>query len=226
VKNNLQIVGSLLSLQAARSKDPNTREALQDALVRIDAMSLSQRFMQQQEEEESISSLELFESFAAQIRARLGGGRRGLILTSDIEARVMPLEAGSRLVLIAAEAILCAYRVSSETNPLTCRLTVSFNPDGVEMKLEVPGEPDAFECGPEVVSRGLIDGYVRQMRGRLSAEAGSGELMISAPCAPAREEDEPPRLPSPPSDAENGQNKAQDPNFFRVLDRTHGHVAS
>ena len=222
VKNNLQIVGSLLSLQASRSKDVGTKDALQDALVRIDAMSLSQRFMQQQEEEDSISSLELFESFAAQIRARLGAGRRGLVLTSDIEARVMPLEAGSRLVLIAAEAILCAFRTTSDANPLTCRLTVSFNTDGVEMKLATPGEPVAFDCGPDVISRGLIDGYVRQMRGRLQADPGSGELLVSAPCGPAPEE-QPSRQPP---QAETGGDKAQDPNFFRVLDRTHGHVAS
>jgi len=222
VKNNLQIVGSLLSLQASRSKDVSAKDALQDALVRIDAMSLSQRFMQQQEEEEdSISSLELFESFAGQIRARLGGGRRGLVLSSDIEARVMPLEAGSRLVLIAAEAILCAFRASSDTNPLTCLLTVSFNPDGVELNLSVPGEPNAFDCGPDQISRGLIDGYVRQMRGRLQAEAGSGGLLVSAPCGPPRVQQQPRR-----PDGETGKDVSQDPKFFRVLDRTHGDVAS
>jgi signal transduction histidine kinase len=218
VKNNLQIVGSLLSLQASRSKDAGTKDALQDALVRIDAMSLSQRFMQQQEEEDSISSLELFESFSGQIRARLGGGRRGLVLSSDVEARVMPLEAGSRLVLIAAEAILCAFRASSGANPLTCLLTVSFNLDDVELKLSVPGEPNAFDCGPDQISRGLIDGYVRQMRGRLRAEAGSAELLVSAPCGPPREQQQP--------DGEMGRDVAQDTKFFRVLDRTHGDVAS
>jgi two-component sensor histidine kinase len=221
VKNNLQIVGSLLSLQASRSQNIDTKDALQDALVRIDAMSLSQRFMQQQEEEDSISSMELFESFAGQIRARLGGGRRGLVLTSDIEARVMPLEAGSRLVLIAAEAILCAFRACPDANPLTCRLAVSFNPDGVEMTLSVPGEPDAFECGPDQISRGLIDGYVRQMRGRLRAEPGSAELTVSAPCGPAA-----PEQPLQQDEPETGRNEAQDPKFFRVLDRTHGGVAS
>jgi hypothetical protein len=221
VKNNLQIVGSLLSLQASRSQNPDTKDALQDALVRIDAMSLSQRFMQQQEEEDSISSLELFEGFAAQIRARLGSGRRGLVLNADIEPRVMPLDAGSRLVLIAAEAILCAFRACPGANPLICNMAVRFNPDGVEMRLSVPDWPRAFDCGPEQISRSLIDGYVRQMRGRLLAEAGSGELTVSAPCGPAPSE-QPQREDRP----EAGGDAAQDPNFFRVLDRTHGHVAS
>jgi hypothetical protein len=222
VKNNLQIVGSLLSLQASRSQNSDTKNALQDALVRIDAMSLSQRFMQQREEEEdSISSLELFENFAAQIRARLGGGRRALVLSSDIEARIMPLETGSRLVLIAAEAILCAFRACPDANPLTCHMAVSFNPDGVEMKLSVPGQPGAFDCGPEHISRGLIDGYVRQMRGRLRAEPGAGELSVSAPCGAART-GHGPRA----NDPESGGDVAQDPKFFRVLDRTHDTVAS
>ena len=193
VKNNLQIVGSLLSLQAARSRDPDTREALQDALVRIDAMSLSQRFMQQHEEDEEdcISSVELFEAFVAQIRARLGAGRRGLDLTSDVEPRVLPTLTGSRLVLVAAEALLCAFR-GSRNDPLRCLLQVRFVGGTVSMSLAVTNAPDAFAGSPQSISRDLIGGYVRQLRGVLEAPAGGGSLAVTAPCAPmSRASDEP-----------------------------------
>jgi hypothetical protein len=221
VKNNLQIVGSLLSLQAARSKDPATKEALQDAMVRIDAMSLSQRFMQQQEEEDSVSSLELFEAFAGQIRARLGGGRHGLVLSSDIEPRILPLETGSRLVLIGAEAIICAFR-ASQTNPLLCHLTVGFGSETVDLKLTVVGEPDAFSCGPDQISRDLIDGYVRQVRGRLHTPSGGAELSVSAPCPAPRPE----HLAVDQEGTPTRGDPTQAPKFFRLLDRTHSDLAS
>lgn len=216
VKNNLQIVGSLLSLQASRSSDPGVREALQDALVRIDAMSLSQKFMQQQEEEERISSTELFEAFAAQARARLGAGRRALNLVLDVEAGIIPLETGSRLVLAAAEALLCAFR-TSDKNPMTCRLEVCFEDECVRLTLTAIGSPDAFTACPDWVSRDLLDGYVRQLRGRLRADPGSGELCVFAPVV----------TPFPPArDAAEPASSAQGLKFFRVFDRTHGGVAS
>ncbi len=217
VKNNLQIVGSLLSLQAARNTDPDTKAALQDAMVRIDALSLSQRFTQQQEEEDVISSVELFEAFVGQIRARLGSVRRGLALTTDIEAHVLPLDTGSRLTMIAAEALVCAFR-STRSNPLACHLKLTFNVDGVEMTLTVADEPDAFICGPDQISRDLIDGYIRQMRGRLNVLEGTGQLTVSAPCHLPRHEAE-----QAPADAPSS---TQTPKFFRVLDRTHRSVAS
>ena len=216
VKNNLQIIGSLLSLQASRSTDTGVREALQDALVRIDAMSLSQKFMQQQEEEEQISSTELFEAFAIQARARLGAGRNALNLVLDVEAGVIPLETGSRLVLAAAEALLCAFR-ASDADPMICRLEVCFEDDCVRLTLRTPGAPDAFIDCPDRVSRDLLDGYVRQLRGRLRADPGSGELCIFAPLTI--------RFPSV-RDAGEPASSTQGLKFFRVFDRTHGGVAS
>ncbi len=216
VKNNLQIIGSLLSLQASRSTDIGVREALQDALTRIDAISLSQRFMQQQEEEERVSSTELFDAFATQARARLGGGQRALNLIMEIEPGIMPLETGSRLVLAAAEAVLCAFRASDEAS-VTCRLTLSFEDECVRLTLNATGAPEAFTACPDRVSRDLIDGYVRQLRGRLRADPGSGELCIFAPLAT--------QLPPPPAVVERAGG-AQGMKFFRVFDRTHGGVAS
>jgi two-component sensor histidine kinase len=221
VKNNLQIVGSLLSLQAARSKDQGAREALLDAMVRIDAMSLSQQFMQQREEEEdSISSVELFEAFVAQSRARLGLGPRGLDLTSDIELRVIPLLTGSRLILVAADALICAFR-NSGGHPMTCRLMLQFADDSVTMTLAVEDEPDAFARTPDGVSRDLIGGYVRQLRGVLDIPAGAGRLTVVAPCAPIGQEQVDAPAPAP---ADIGQ--AQGSKFFRLLHRTHSRLAS
>ena len=101
---------------------------------------------------------------------------------------------------------------------MVCDLKVRFSPDGVDMTLSVPGEPDAFFCGPEQISRDLIDGYVRQMRGRLSIPVRGGELTVSAPCAP------PSTVAADP--AAEPATGAQSPQFFRLLDRTHGGVAS
>ena len=187
VKNNLQIVGSLLSPQAARATDPAAKAALQDALVRIDAMSLSQRFMQE-EEEETVASVELFETFLTQARARLGGQRCGVDFILDVESFVLPLETASRLVMVAVEALLCAFRSSDGSLQFT--ITVRREAESVVLRLAAPGHPDIF-CDGERVSRDLIDGYVRQLSGRLDAPHGASTLVLHAPLGPPRRRREP-----------------------------------
>jgi HAMP domain-containing protein len=212
VKNNMQIVGSLLSLQAQRSDDPAAREALLDALVRLDAIALGQRFMQEQEEEEQVSSTELFEAFVRQSRARLGSGRRSLEVVGEIEPRLMPLEVGSRLVLLAAEALLDAYHASS--GPLSFHLALRFEDRSVVLALSAPLQPGAIPAG---VSHDLIQGYVRQLRARLEVAQGSGAMLIRVPL--------PPPAPAAANDTARASS-AQGPKFFRILDRTERGVAS
>jgi hypothetical protein len=119
-------------------------------------------------------------------------------------------------VLAAAEAVLCAFRASDE-GVVTCRLTVGFEDECVRLTLSAMGAPDAFTACHDRVSRDLIDGYVRQLRGRLRADPGSGELCIFAPVNT--------QLPPPPAIVQPAS-AAQGMKFFRVFDRTQGGLAS
>lgn len=211
VKNNLQIVGSLLSLQAQRSPDPSARRALLDALVRVDAMALGQRFMQAQEDEEQISTSALFEAFVHQTRARLGAGRGFLDITADIEPGFIPLETGSRLVMLAAEALLQASQ--SAPDRLAFRLAVRF--EGGDVVLAWSPTPDG--SSDSQIFHDLIQGYARQLRTRVEPAPDLGGLQVRAV------------LPRPAPVAANDAGRArssQGPKFFRILDRTERGVAS
>lgn len=211
VKNNLQIVGSLLSLQAQRAADPAAREALLDALVRVDAIALGQRFMQAQEDEEQVSTTELFETFVRQSRARLGAGRRALDIVAEIEPGVIPLETGSRLVMLAAEGLLHACHGAS--GPLAFRLQVRF--EDKDVILNWSPAPEAAEDAR--ISHDLMQGYVRQLRARLEPGPQPGSIQVRA------------ALPQPAPAAANDTapvNSSQGPKLFRILDRTERGVAS
>jgi two-component sensor histidine kinase len=211
VKNNLQIVGSLLSLQAQRTDDPATREALLDALVRVDAIALGQRFMQAQEEEVQVPSVDLFEAFVRQSLARLGVGRRALEIVADIEPGLIPQETGARLVMLAAEALLHACH--ADPGPLTFRLELRFERDAVVLGWSPA--PDAAADGR--VTHDLIHGYLRQLRAKLEPAPGQGALQARTPL--------PPRTPPVANDAAP-VTLSQSPKFFRILDRTERGVAS
>ena len=180
VKNNLQIVGSLLSLQGNRADDPKVKDALMDALVRIDAMSLAQRFMQEDEEAGAISSGELFQAWASQIRARLGGCGRGLRLRLDVQERQLSLDLAAPMALIATEALMQAYRRPCP-KPLACRLKVAMHEhEDVVLSICVEEDAHAFEAAGGI-GLTLIEGYVRQIRGRLDLPEDAGRLTVHAP---------------------------------------------
>lgn len=211
VKNNLQIVGSLLSLQVQRSDDPAAREALLDALVRVDAIALGQRFMRAQEEEAQAPSVELFEAFVRQSLARLSVSRRALEIVAEVEPGLIPQETGARLVLLAAEALLQACH--AVPGPLTFRLEVRFEEDAVILAWSPPPEPTA--AGD--IAHDLIHGYVRQLRAQLEPASRPGAIQARAPL--------PPKTPAAANDAAPTPS-SQGPKFFRILDRTERGVAS
>jgi two-component sensor histidine kinase len=210
VKNNLQIVGSMLSLQAQRSGDPAAREALLDALVRVDAIALGQRSMQAREDDEQVSAVELFEAFVRQCLARLGVGRRSLEIVANIEPGLIPQETGARLVLLAAEALL--YACHAVSGPLVFHLTLRFEGEAVLLAWS-----PASQTASDDVSHDLMGGYVRQLRALLEPGPGPDHLQARTP------------LPRTAPDAANDAATAasgQGPKFFRILDRTQRGVAS
>jgi HAMP domain-containing protein len=211
VKNNLQIVGSLLSLQAQRSDDPAAREALLDALVRVDAIALGQRFMQGQEDEEQVSSVELFEAFVRQSLARLSAVRRALDIAADIEPGLIPQETGARLVALAAEALLHACH--AVPGPLAFHLTVRFEDGAVVLAWSPAPEAQADAR----VTDDLIHGYVRQLRAKLEPAPRPDVLQARTPLL----------RPSPAAANDAAEvGASQGPKFFRILDRTERGVAS
>jgi len=179
VKNNLQIVGSLLSLQAARSSDAKVKSAIRDALVRIDTLALSQRFMKPTEGKDTVSASEIFGGLVSQLRARL---RRpgALSLTLDIEDLTLDLEFAGRLVLIAGEVILVATHRASQ-NPLSINLRLRGQDTGaVVLTISTDNAATLLQSAPGDISLGLIDGYLKQVRGRVEAAADPSQLTILA----------------------------------------------
>lgn len=178
VKNNLQIVGSLLSMQAAHTENIAVREALTDALVRMDAMALVQRFAEEAEEDRIVDGAALFSALAAQLQARLRRGRRRILLEFNIEACRIGLESLSPLLLIATEAVLLAYRRPAGFD---ARISVSLWTEGATPHLMVRADNDAlaFTDARDEISVKMMDGYARQLHAQLDRTSEPGVLTLA-----------------------------------------------
>src|SRR5271156_1509406 len=111
VKNNLQVVMSLLSLQAKRLKDPVAQDALRDTSTRINALALVHRILYEIDDENTVDMQKLLEQLAEQTSEGFGGGDDHTIgVTTDILARSVPSDMAVTLSLFAVEAITNAFK--------------------------------------------------------------------------------------------------------------------
>jgi two-component sensor histidine kinase len=115
VKNNLQIVMSLLSLQTGQLKDPVAREALMQAQVRINALALVHRILHEIEDQTTIDLKRLLHELIHQITEGMRGDHAGIKVEENLVARDVSGEVAVPLALFAVEALTNIFKYAFAT---------------------------------------------------------------------------------------------------------------
>lgn len=110
VKNNLQIVMSLLSLQAARLTDPRAQETLRQTRARINALALVHRILYEIDDQRIVNVKPLLEQLAEQTSEGFGGDRRHVRVDVDCLPCDVPSEMAVPLALLTVEALTNAFK--------------------------------------------------------------------------------------------------------------------
>lgn len=110
VKNNLQVVMSLLSLQAAQSKDMSVRTALSDAQARINALALIHRNLNQMEDQTKVDLEPLLGELVRQVIDAHGVDRSRTSITVDISSVQVTGEIAVPLALFIVETLANIFR--------------------------------------------------------------------------------------------------------------------
>jgi two-component sensor histidine kinase len=110
VKNNLQIVMSLLSLQAGQLKDPAARDALTQAQIRINALALVHRILHEIEDQTTIDLKRLLTELTHQIVEGMRGENRKIEVEETIVARDVSGDVAVPLALFAVEALTNIFK--------------------------------------------------------------------------------------------------------------------
>jgi two-component sensor histidine kinase len=117
VKNNLQIVMSLLSLQSNKLRDSASREALDQARTRINALALVHRILYELDNAGLVDMRALWTELAEQLHQSFGGERRGIQIKVNVEEqRVVPADFAIPLTLFTVEALTNAYKHAFDAN--------------------------------------------------------------------------------------------------------------
>jgi two-component sensor histidine kinase len=108
VKNNLQIVMSLLSIQANQVKDPGAKDALVQAQTRINALALVHRILNELEDQSFLDIKQLLEELSHQIAGGMSNER--VRVEVDVPSRVVSGSIAVALALFTVEALTNIFK--------------------------------------------------------------------------------------------------------------------
>jgi two-component sensor histidine kinase len=168
VKNNLQVISSLLSLQQRGLKDPAAREAVMDTRQRITALAQVYRALYQGPDLKRVDLRPFLEELTAQLMsadAMMPGATRTEVHADPL---VIDPDRLAPLALFAVEAISVAQKRAPEDRGSA--LFVEFHVSGPQAELSIRDEGGAVSEEPQGVSRTLMTAFARQLGGALSYE--------------------------------------------------------
>lgn len=175
VKNNLQIVMSLLSLQAGQVKDASAREALLQAQTRINALALVHRILNELENQSILDLKDLLNQLCRQTGE--GIGAENVRVEVDVPSRVV---SGSVAVAVALFTVEVLTNIFKHAYPAqrqgVIRVTMTETGDG-RLRLAIADDGIGFEEGHATRSVGsrLIKTFGLQLGGISSVRSVAGE---------------------------------------------------
>jgi two-component sensor histidine kinase len=176
VKNNLQVITSLLNMQQRALTDPAAREAMSDTRQRITALALIYRALYQSPDLRSVDVRQFLEELVAQLSS--GEGGRPSAIRTELEADDLEIDPDKLppLALFAVEAVSNArkHAFDQETGGL---IRVRFTVGSDEVVLDVIDNGrglDSEAQGEGGVGRTLMSAFARQLRGQMSIDAADG----------------------------------------------------
>jgi two-component sensor histidine kinase len=176
VKNNLQIVTSLLKLQSRTIADEACRQPLEQAQIRMSALALIHRLHYEQEDAftaAGISTDRLLSGLCSQLRS-VFQDRTGVELSCQIEGNGLALDTAIPLTLFTVEAVTNAYGHAFPDGRLGT-ITVDFRRANGSAELCIRDNGVGFDTRSEYRSMGrqLLEAFAHQLGGTLRLESAT-----------------------------------------------------
>ncbi len=194
VKNNLQIVASLLNLQADRARESGAGAEFAMARERVQALATLHQHLYMRRNYEQAELRPFLDDLCRQLSDTLGMARRNAVtIDIDVEDIALPSDQAISLALLMTEAVSNAMR-HGFADGRSGRIHVSLHKDETMARLEIAddgiGMPDPVPS--EGLGLFLIRGFAAHLGGELEIDGTHGtRLGISFPLP---EDDEEERL--------------------------------
>jgi two-component sensor histidine kinase len=179
VKNNLQVISSLLYLQANSLSDGAAREVLRDTRERVNSIALVHEQLYRSANFSAIDFGEHLRELAANVAYSHGAERRGIALEMKVMEVNLQLDVAIPASLIFNELLSNAFKHAFPGNR-TGRVEVTLYQNGSDdLVLRVSddgaGLPDGLDWNrPATLGLKIVRNLTEQIHGRIDVAAGAG----------------------------------------------------
>jgi len=174
VKNNLQIVMSLLSIQANQVKDAVAKEALVQAQTRINALALVHRILNELENQSTLDISQLLDELCHQIAGGMSNDR--VRVEVNVPSRVVSGSVAVALALFTVEVLTNIFKHAyPDERDGVIRVSMT-QVEGGKLRLEIADDGKGFamdQTSKSVGSR-LIKTFGLQLGGVSSVQSEPG----------------------------------------------------
>lgn len=184
VKNTLQIVVSLLSLQANRVRDPTAQDVLGQARARINALALAHRAIYEQDLDGLVDLKPLLSNAIEQAQGAHDSEHEHLTVSVDVVECLVAGDAAMPLTLFVNEAMSNAIKHGRPEPDAGGHISVSLKPTGQgRMDLTITDDGEGFDAGTarqdNAVGIGLMTALARQVSGEVSIKSGKTGTVVT-----------------------------------------------
>lgn len=184
VKNNLQVITSLLNMQQRSLSDPAAKAAMKDTRQRITALALIYRSLYQSETLKQVDVGRFFQDLVGQLIA--ADSTHGPAIDTHVEADMLLVDPDklAPMALWAVEAVSNAQKhaFDGRGGHLNVRFTAGAENSVLEVEDDGPGVSD--EDAAKGLGRTLMTAFARQLRGEtevVRAESGGVLARLTFP---------------------------------------------
>jgi two-component sensor histidine kinase len=183
VKNNLQMVASLLSLQAGRVRSDEAREALNSARRRVLSLSVLHKHLFERDDVENVDVGKFLEDLCVQLRgSHVGSYDARIRIFCECDPLILPTRDAIALGLIVTEAVTNATKYAfpgKRAGKINVRLLV--REERVTLAIKDDGIGAQSEADPALsggLGRSLMEGLAGQLSGQLSVRHEQGTEVV------------------------------------------------
>ena len=166
VKNNLQVISSLLNMQQRALTDPAARAAMSDTRQRSTALALIYRALYQGPDLKRVDLRPFLEELTAQLVAGEISHGPQVRTELSVDALVIDPDRLAPLALFAVEAITNAQKHAFAGRGGSLSVTFRVRGDEAELDISDDGQTSEEALAKSGVGRTLMTAFARQLRGR------------------------------------------------------------
>lgn len=180
VKNNLNVMKSLVQLQRNRSSEPAFLEASDQLIARIFAISLVHDQLDRDQDIDAMDPAHYIEALVGNLASGFGLGRARIGLDLETEGLLLPVDAAVSLGLVINEVLMNAIKHASLGSEGQPSIRLAFKAVDGEYRLEIsddgpgPGGEDPREDSGGGLGLKLVRALAKNLGGTASLNAIEG----------------------------------------------------